>query len=371
MKGRVFIANAGLSEHSILKILPEVNIALSNPKSSFYPNYLEQDGKNGQTSKFKTYNTGGLVRGFKRYPVKKNVIDNQGTGDMATIFKPLDKGSQFNCKIRFHNLRPVEIGALLSSLTFHKTDIDLMHSIGMGKSLGYGAIKININGVFNLKYSENEYFKSFEKEMRLKDNSWGNDRFIKELILMSKFQSKDVEDQLAYPKLENFQEYKNKGYYLQSYSEITKTEIGIKNLISNHDMKSAIDIKNADKIKSEKLRFDWEEKLKGLNENQSESSLENLISECPYQDLKVGIYLCSSKFTKSKNILNNDVQIALNTNTFEGYKLFLNKHKESIYNAEIRSNIKSLKATELSLSDLGFNKYYFEDIKNKLKEFLK
>ena len=40
---------------------------------------------------------------------------------LDTVIHPIKAGAIFNCCITFHNLRSIELGALLSALTFHNT----------------------------------------------------------------------------------------------------------------------------------------------------------------------------------------------------------------------------------------------------------
>ena len=51
--------------------------------------------------------------------------------------------------------------------------------------------------------------------------------------------------------------------------------------------------------------------------------------------------------------------------------MFLTKYKDSIFENEIRSKLKALKASELALNDLIFNKYDFENIKKEVNKLMK
>ena len=55
--------------------------------------------------------------------------------NVKTVIKPLGSDSEFTCKIRFHNLRKTELGALLSAITFHGNHDKFYHLIGMAKPL--------------------------------------------------------------------------------------------------------------------------------------------------------------------------------------------------------------------------------------------
>lgn len=56
-----------------------------------------------------------------------------------TIIEALPQGTRFKATIRFENLTPVELGALLSALDLPPS---CCHKIGMGKPLGLGSVKI-------------------------------------------------------------------------------------------------------------------------------------------------------------------------------------------------------------------------------------
>lgn len=119
---------------------------LSNPKPSFYPAYVRQTGS-GQ------YNTlmdsGAELAGWKRYPVQvqhefpplaKLVARNN---KVQVRLHYLPENSQFEGKLRFHNLRLIELGALLWALDFGRRE-HLSHSLGMGKPYGLGRIKLEL-----------------------------------------------------------------------------------------------------------------------------------------------------------------------------------------------------------------------------------
>jgi len=67
-----------------------------------------------------------------------------GNDKLDTTIRPIDKGAVFKGCIRFHNLKPEELGALLSAITFHNTP-DCYHQIGKAKPYGYGKITINVD----------------------------------------------------------------------------------------------------------------------------------------------------------------------------------------------------------------------------------
>ena len=135
LKGRVSFC------HAYLQGIPHVlnkDYALSSPHPSFYPLYLG----NGQS-----WNSQSIrIAGRKRYPVRNRTENNKGSDGMNKSIRALATGSEFRGHINFFNLRPFELGALLSSLDFCGRD-ECHHSLGQGKPLGYGKCKIVIEDV--------------------------------------------------------------------------------------------------------------------------------------------------------------------------------------------------------------------------------
>lgn len=117
---------------------------LNGPKPTFYPAYMRQDSKAFRTLMDKE----GELAGWKRYPVKHEALP-QLAGDAANnkkvqvTLETLPRGTRFEARLRFHNLRRVEFGALLWALDFGERSA-LRHAIGMGKPFGFGQISITI-----------------------------------------------------------------------------------------------------------------------------------------------------------------------------------------------------------------------------------
>ncbi|MCR5018372.1 MAG: TIGR03986 family CRISPR-associated RAMP protein [Bacteroidales bacterium] len=115
-------------------------VTLSSPRSSFYPFYL-QGGVDWNRDNAR-------IAGFKRYPVRGKVnrdgnrqLNNSRVNSTLSLL-PAD--TVFEGTISFHNLRPIELGALLSALTFHGNERSCYHSIGGGKPLGYGKMSVSV-----------------------------------------------------------------------------------------------------------------------------------------------------------------------------------------------------------------------------------
>jgi hypothetical protein len=63
---------------------------------------------------------------------------------VGTTLRPLDRGSEFRGVIRFKNLTEDELGLLLWSLRLEK---NCFQTLGMGKPLGYGRMKLSIDAL--------------------------------------------------------------------------------------------------------------------------------------------------------------------------------------------------------------------------------
>ena len=237
LKGRVYFSNAvnyefngeGRDEERIL----------STPNQSYYPFYLNQDLK-GQyrtyvdskhTTNDKIKKEFTSLKGFKRYPVHTTIKSGDLQKDtMSSKFKPLKEGNKFKVKVRYHNLKKMEIGALISALSFHNTD-GLFHSLGAGKPYGFGKIRLEVKNMDLFL----EHLFLYEQEMdkfthSINIGSWLNTKQIKELFSTVKSPSNNIDGLLKYPILElpnvpakdanEFNNYKKQNQSLSSYSNI-------------------------------------------------------------------------------------------------------------------------------------------------------
>ncbi|MCB8980665.1 MAG: TIGR03986 family CRISPR-associated RAMP protein [Ardenticatenaceae bacterium] len=164
--GRVFISDARYQEaknglwYSEKAIIPQI---LAGPKPTTFQHYLVQNKDEGHDPDNKMalahYGTAPKetqIRGYKNYwhKGKKPPIDakdlkwDKEKGSYAnesqlTRIRPLQSDVQFSFDIRFENLRPEELGALLWALQLPGKDGGpYYHKLGMGKPLGMGAVCI-------------------------------------------------------------------------------------------------------------------------------------------------------------------------------------------------------------------------------------
>jgi hypothetical protein len=153
LKGRVSIGLATATEATPTR---EVVAVLGAPKPTFYPNYIEQGDEPGAPARneggkprYKTYmDSDARLRGWKRYrPQRADFtppLPEKATEKVKSRFVPLAAGTTFRGRIRIHNLRPVELGALLWAMDFGgRTDLD--HMLGMARSLGFGRVALRVS----------------------------------------------------------------------------------------------------------------------------------------------------------------------------------------------------------------------------------
>ncbi len=183
LKGRVQFTSAMLQ--GTPSICHDVTLALAKPHPSYYPLYL---------GKGQTWNTESIqIAGRKRYPVRHQdaLLNNAGTDRMSRVIRPLAANTTFVGYVHFFNLRPIELGALLSSIEFCQHE-DCSHNIGQGKPLGYGRVKLGItdskveSNSVNKPCSLSQARDSFICEMNKNFPGWATSAQLSELFAMAK-----------------------------------------------------------------------------------------------------------------------------------------------------------------------------------------
>lgn len=158
LRGRVSFGPA-VCDNPDISPLPAVLTVLGGPKPTYYPNYITQtnEAAPGRLSRVGAYKTlmdeAAIMRGWKVYPSRHDGFTPQPplppevrqtpNFDTATAFEPLPAGARFLCRMRFHNLRPEELGALVWAVTWGGNP-GCRHRIGMAKPYGYGCAKARI-----------------------------------------------------------------------------------------------------------------------------------------------------------------------------------------------------------------------------------
>ena len=185
LKGRVQIGNAMMQGTvSDKELLSEVKGVLGEPKASFYPLYLKQDARN----KYLTYEDANGIAGRKRYRIHQggtvvNLPQGKDNSNVITRFRPIPRNQTFKMRINIHNLKPVELGALLLAI---KLKQGAFHNIGMAKAYGYGKlisenIELNLRG--EEQHSVDDYINLFKSTMEaFTNNKWSNSDVITSLL---------------------------------------------------------------------------------------------------------------------------------------------------------------------------------------------
>jgi CRISPR-associated protein (TIGR03986 family) len=211
LKGRVQFSH--FKADSKPAIFKKITTILGSPNTSYYPEYIVQNCKDGKVIN-NDYTTlmeeKALIAGWKRYPLHLSKPNPKivEPSDTTTTFFPLgtysgDKFNEFTFKgkLRFHNLKRVELGALISALTFHNSNEIFYHNIGMAKSFGFGKIQINIDTQPYLKNLE--AFELLMNEWTEKNvkNKWIDTPQLQELTVMA-FKDLNIDKHLKYLNLD-------------------------------------------------------------------------------------------------------------------------------------------------------------------------
>ena len=168
MKGRVQVGNA-FAQKSIAD--SELHIekgVLGEPKASYYPYYIKQNG-----GTYLTFNDDtAVISGRKWYRIHKGdstmpLPENEENQNVVIKFKPIPTKQTFKMRINVHNLKKMEVGALLFAITLHKQS-RVWHNIGLAKSFGFGKLhcdqnSIKLNGFTNK--DPHHYIAAFVYEM--------------------------------------------------------------------------------------------------------------------------------------------------------------------------------------------------------------
>ncbi|GAB4400391.1 MAG: TIGR03986 family CRISPR-associated RAMP protein [Anaerolineales bacterium] len=154
LAGRVYVSDAVMQGDISKAVLPETQLkVLSSPKSTSFQNYLTQDNPNNpdELNHYDTSNQKTTLRGHKFYWHKGQVTPDTYTAtedekkrlkdQLSEKVKPIKEGQEFSFEIRFENLLPEELGALLWVLDTAK-DEQYRLKIGMGKPYGLGSVSV-------------------------------------------------------------------------------------------------------------------------------------------------------------------------------------------------------------------------------------
>lgn len=247
LKGRISFSPA-IAGSGIASYEEPIEAILGGPKPTYYPNYLEQRniGANGNIKTYETFMDDKCeIRGWKRYPargdaavVKKPVVEKRQE-KLDTMFTPLKAGAVFEFTIRVHNLKPIELGALFWALEWGGGNDTLRHSLGMGKSFGFGQVTIvAAPGELHLpdrkriphEWDKKHFMDLFVDHMETdaKVDNWKNTEQLFQLLAMADPKTQPhgttQQEKLKHMRLDGgnqFVEAKGKGLYLRPHADFT------------------------------------------------------------------------------------------------------------------------------------------------------
>lgn len=195
-----------------------VSLVLAAPKASYYPNYIEQGpghgdlpARVGPTSWDYTtlMDEDVRVRGWKRYRpqevVRSQPVPTRGDGRpldtarVGTTFTPLEAGAALRGTVRVHNVRRVELGALLWAFEFGG-EPECYHTLGMARSFGYGRVSLRIAGTslasnngtaVDLNACRDDFVHWMESQLR-GNGGWQESVQIRDLLALARVVPRDV-----------------------------------------------------------------------------------------------------------------------------------------------------------------------------------
>jgi CRISPR-associated protein (TIGR03986 family) len=140
-RGRVFFEDAFVVESPPDAVGPAREAVLGAPKPTTFQHYLVQHSEHPEDS-IHWDASGATVRGHKLYWHRPGapLPEAAGKEGVRTRFKPAREGLGFRGRVRFENLRPEELGALLLAL---ELPAGCAHRLGMAKPLGLGSFLIS------------------------------------------------------------------------------------------------------------------------------------------------------------------------------------------------------------------------------------
>lgn len=177
LKGRVAFGFAKAEVGTYLPGTAQTTVMMA-PRASYWPFYLKDSEKPHKSASYNCEKA--ILAGRKRYPVsqdirelpKRNNDPKQNTR-VAFLGPAGQTLPRFTGEIRFHNLHPVELGALLWALCLGNPvgTANLRHSLGRGKGFGFGQLACRLT---ELQAREN--FTAYAKGLE------GVESFIKDFI---------------------------------------------------------------------------------------------------------------------------------------------------------------------------------------------
>ncbi len=364
-KGRVHIGNA-FCQDTILDNDCEIKEGVfGQPRASYYPLYLKQSANS--VTNYSSPNA--TIAGRKRYRITKDFVTlpisvGNGNENMLVRFRPLPANNKFICKIIVHNLKKSEIGALLSAISFNKTE-GTYHNIGLAKSYGYGTISCQANLSQHFKYTTDDYIKAFNEDISAFLQINGSRICIEECLnklvsIASATHTTQEMKQMSFKECEVYKEDRN-------FSTLQESSKTFNLLINESDILEK-------KLKEQKAKEEAEEAIR----IQKKTELDNILQEAEtleeaknYEEAirKYKLYIerggddvsykidnCIHKIKEQQRILNSPICDTLTTSSFGAFvgslKKWKNNHNNEISSSDLESAFNVLKENISKMSDI-------------------
>lgn len=135
------------------------------PSASYDPFYLRKVDGSVKSPPVWALDDNAEVSGYKRYPAVAAQPENhlekpiklasqKPPSDMHSLVRPLNRGLDYNCRVEFHNIHPLELGALLFAVTFGDAQVfevesnsTYRHVGGRLRNQGFGRLRAHSAGL--------------------------------------------------------------------------------------------------------------------------------------------------------------------------------------------------------------------------------
>lgn len=293
IKGRVAFTSAFADNNIDDDSLIVMKGVLGQPSSSYYPLYLKQDG--GAYKTFKDLDA--KIAGRKRYRITKDKAyfalqagnDNE---KVKTTLRAVPAGQTFRSRIVFHNLRPVEIGALISSLTMNGTS-GVYHNIGMGKSFGLGQIHCDIE-LKGLSKSQSDYLRDFEFALAAEGFNIAMDSNLQKLIAIAS--PTHTKESMEFMDLKQYRSEKASFNTLNESARQIHTEMSSDEILNAKNIKREAEEnkrREQELLEIERLKKAAEDKLAEIKRIQEKEEAER--QEKKQQQMALGLAILNEK----------------------------------------------------------------------------
>lgn len=220
LKSRVHFNDAVIQEdHYQDSIYEAPATVLGEPKATFLGAYIEQQ----QSQQYDSYNNAeASLAGWKRYPARnayQNHAPTNSNENVQSRFELLKEGHTFEGQVVFHNLKQIELAALVWGLTLGDSPYQ-RHTVGHAKSLGAGTISLKIVedrcllrancDQTNSTIQVNKLVEHFEEHMNLQYPQQGKWKESPQIAYLYALTDEDIENynDFRYMELKQFEDVK-------------------------------------------------------------------------------------------------------------------------------------------------------------------